>query len=106
MIIYVLGGVNEAPPKRVCSVIAVNNKRTVQMENKRSMYFFSPYTILPKWSKYDHNLAFFGRILTTAIIFNTSLMFKSLHICQKVVKICTLFPLFCTYSDYSQNIYF
>ena len=39
------------------------------MENKRSMYFFSPYTILPKWSKYYQNLAFFGRISTTCKIF-------------------------------------
>lgn len=42
MIIYVLGGVNEAPPKRVCSVIAVNNDRTMEMESNHSMYFLVP----------------------------------------------------------------
>lgn len=33
---------NEAPPKRVCSVIAVNNDRTMEMESNHSMYFLVP----------------------------------------------------------------
>lgn len=34
--------VNDAPTKRVCSVIAVNNDRTMEMESDHSMYFLVP----------------------------------------------------------------
>ena len=48
MIIYVLGEVNEAPPKRVFSVIAVNNDRAMEMESDHSMYSIRPVALSEK----------------------------------------------------------